>query len=113
VIEMRNTKINSPLTLRITEGAAYLMGDGIVVMRQRDETVKRGKLQEVVATRSDLEALSRADNRTLTIPMEDGEAHFMGDGLFILRQHDDTRKDRPLQNVVVTSQDLEVMLAAA
>jgi len=48
---------------------------------------------------------------TLTVDLEEGHAECMGDGMYVVLQRDE--RTTLLQNVVLTRQDLEAMLAAA
>jgi hypothetical protein len=108
-----NDRGDMSAAIKLEDGSAYAMGEGIVVAMQRDTDAPAGrKMQSVVLTRSDLEAMQSADG-TLTVTLEDGEAHHMGDGLFIVVQRDLGRRDRPMQNVVVTANDTAAMLRAA
>ncbi len=100
------------LSVDLEDGRAELMGDGLAVIMQRDPTAKRQLMQNVVVSREDLEAL-QADNGALTIKLEDGEAHSMGEGCFVLMQRDYTRRGQPMQNVVVSANDTAAMVAAA
>jgi len=100
------------LSVDLEDGRAELMGDGIAVLMQRDMTLKGQKMQNVVVTRRDLEALQDAHG-ALSIELEDGEAHHMGDGLFVLMQRDYTRRGYPMQNVVVTANDTAALLKVA
>ncbi len=57
---MKFEKIALPITIELEDGTAERMGDGIFVVLQRDATAKRAKMQNVVLTRADLEALLAA-----------------------------------------------------
>lgn len=108
------TEDRTGLSMKLEDGAAHLMGDGIVVVVQRDPgAATRRKTQTVVLTTPDLEALRGASRLSLTIPMEDGEAYHMGAGLFVVTQRDRTRTGQPMQNIVVSANDTAAMLAAA
>jgi hypothetical protein len=85
------------------------MGDGMFVLLQKDQTVKRHKWQNVVVSALELASLRAA--AALTVPIEDGRAEHMGDGTFVLLQMDHTTTR--MQNVVLTGQDVEALLKAA
>ncbi len=59
-MHIQKTAKNNPLSIKLEEGSAHMMGDGIVVMMQRDPTAKRRKMQKVVLSRRDLEAMQKA-----------------------------------------------------
>lgn len=103
----------APLAMSLEDGEAHFMGDGMVALLQRDLGAQRRKMQCVMVSRRDLEAIRRLDGASLTIPLEDGEAHHMGDGLFVVLQHDETRRGRPVNNVVLTANDAAALLAVA
>lgn len=49
-----------------------------------------------------------------SIKLEEGTAHYMGEGMFVVDYFDDTaRGEARFQRVPLSRQDLEVMLAAA
>ncbi|WP_242153284.1 hypothetical protein [Sphingomonas sp. BAUL-RG-20F-R05-02] len=47
----------------------------------------------------------------LTIELEEGTAEPLGDGLFVVLQRDETISGKPMQNVVLTLEDLETLRA--
>ncbi|WP_292959642.1 hypothetical protein [Novosphingobium sp. UBA1939] len=55
-------------------------------------------------------AASAIEPAAPAIALEDGTAHYMGDGMFVLLQRDD--QNRP-QSVAVSRRDLEALLAVA
>ena len=98
-----------PAQVKLEDGKAEYMGDGLFVVLQKDETVKRRKWQNVVVSISELANLKASTALTETI--EDGTADHVGDGMWRLLQmnHEAAR----MQNVVLTGQDVEALLKAA
>ena len=48
---------NAVPTIELEDGKAEYMGDGVFTVLQRDATTRDGKMQSVVLTRQDLEAM--------------------------------------------------------
>ena len=99
----------APPSVKLEDGKAEYMGEGIFVVLQKDATVRRHKRQNVVVSISDLQTL-KASTR-LTETMEDGAADYAGDGMWRLLQMD--HEAARIQNVVLTGQDVEALLRAA
>lgn len=94
-----------PLTINLEGGeVAERMGDGLFLICQRDEGLNA--MQDVVLSSQDLKTLGTS--QALTIPLEDGNAEYMGDDLWCILQ-----ASRTPQSVVLCRSDLGVMLAAA
>jgi len=51
----------------------------------------------------------RAGIAVQIIELEDGRAKYMGDGLFVVVQHDPSAERRPRQNVVLSREDLRAL----
>lgn len=100
------------LSIKLEDGAGHYMGDGLFVVLQRDPEAKGRKTQNVVVTSGEL-ASFRAAQSDLNVILEDGEAHHMGDGLYIVMQRDRTRRGEPMQNVMLTANDAAALLALA
>ena len=98
-----------PAQVKLDDGKAEYMGDGLFVVLQKDETVKRRKWQSVVVSVSDLQALKALP--ALTVPIEDGKAEYVGDGYWGLLQMDHVAQR--MHNVVLSGQDVETLLQAA
>ena len=98
-----------PAQVKLEEGKAEYMGDGLFIVLQKDETVKRRKWQNVVVSLSELTNLKASTALTETI--EDGTADHVGDGMWRLLQMD--QEAARMQNVVLTGQDVEALLRAA
>ena len=109
------TKLNDvdsqTLAITLDDGKAYQMGDGIVIVDQQDPTVHNlhHRAQRAVLTQSDLEAMQGSYGPTLHL--EDGQAEYVGDGIWIVVQHDETVGR--LQNVVLNDNDRAALLIAA
>lgn len=99
----------APLAVALQDGIAHNMGDGLFVVLQRDQTVRRHKVQNVVVAQEELERLRSSQGLTETL--EDGQADYAGDGVWRLLQMD--HEAQRMQNVVLTGQDVEALLQAA
>ena len=108
---IQNPASDNALSIRLPEGRAELMGDGIFVMMQRDPDAGGETMQSVVLSVQDLRVMENAAG-ALTLALDDGEAHYMGDGIHIVLQRDCTRPGHSMQNVVITANDRERILAA-
>lgn len=103
----RRAAAHSHLTIRLEEGTAEIMGEGLLVILQRDPTTR--KRNNVVIARPELAAMEAVQG--LTTPIEDGASEYMGDDLWVLIQAD--RTSGRTENVVVSRQDVQRMLLAA
>jgi len=97
--------------VKLEDGQAYRMGEGLFVIDQEDLTAPEGRArnQRIVVTSRDLEAMQGCN--CLTMELEDGTAENMGDGIWIVLQHDETVG--AVQNVVLNDNDRALLLAVA
>lgn len=98
-----------PAQVKLEDGKAEYMGDGLFVVLQKDETVKRRKWQSVVVSMSDLQVLKALP--ALTVAIDGGKAEYVGDGYWGLLQMDHVAQR--MHNVVLSGQDVEALLQAA
>lgn len=100
----------SPLSIELEDGSAEYMGGGMYVVHQRDETAQEGQeAQSIALSTQDLEAIGAVQD--LTVPLEDGVAERTDADLWCILQRD--HEAQAAQSVVLSRQDLGVMLAAA
>lgn len=103
---MNDIAAQAYFSIRLEDGSADYMGDGCWVLQRLEETPKGPRWNTFGITEEDRQVLLASEG-ALTIPLEDGEAHWMGDGCFVLVRCEPQGRHMVGHSIAVTERDLE------